>query len=410
MSSGLKFLVAAKRCEIANLQQLAQASALVRQCARAIHELQRERGLSNLYLGSGGERFGGPLGTQVALTDSAVDSLRNSLNTLDLEERGQPQGARLFSRMAYALQGLDALAALREAVRHQRWRADEATAAYVRLIAALLAVVFEAADHASDPEISRLLVALFNLMQGKEFTGQERACGAAMFASGRADATRQQRLIHLIESQERCLRVFHDFTSRREPLPLPTELERLRRVACTAADGGELDTRLSHTWFEANTQRIDGMRELEETLAQDLHQLCERRIASAEADLRHHLAMLARVSERRDDALDFFRAETPAVQATPATQRVASLDHSILDLVHDQAQRLQAMADELETARASLTERKLIERAKGLLMAHRQLSEDEAHKLLRTMAMNQNRRLVDVAQALLSMATVLHTR
>jgi len=48
-----------------------------------------------------------------------------------------------------------------------------------------------------------------------------------------------------------------------------------------------------------------------------------------------------------------------------------------------------------------------VERAKGLLMAHRAMSEDDAYKALRQMAMNQNRRMVDVAQAVLSLADVL---
>ena len=82
----------------------------------------------------------------------------------------------------------------------------------------------------------------------------------------------------------------------------------------------------------------------------------------------------------------------------------------MLELVNDQARRLQAMGDELEAVRASLNERRLIERAKGLLMAHRHLSEADAHKALRQMAMNQNRRLVDVAEAVLSMAAVLPPR
>ena len=83
------------------------------------------------------------------------------------------------------------------------------------------------------------------------------------------------------------------------------------------------------------------------------------------------------------------------------------VERSILELVHEQAQRLQQMGDELDMVRASLNERKIVERAKGLLMAHRQLSEHEAHKTLRQMAMNQNRRLVDVAQAVLAMAEIL---
>ena len=64
----------------------------------------------------------------------------------------------------------------------------------------------------------------------------------------------------------------------------------------------------------------------------------------------------------------------------------------------------------LDTVKAALNDRKVVERAKGLLMAHRQLSEDEAHKVLRTMAMNQNRRLRDVAEAVLTMADVLPGR
>ncbi|MBN9425225.1 MAG: ANTAR domain-containing protein, partial [Burkholderiales bacterium] len=83
------------------------------------------------------------------------------------------------------------------------------------------------------------------------------------------------------------------------------------------------------------------------------------------------------------------------------------LGRSLLDLMHEQTQRLQQVSDELNAARRALNERKLIERAKGLLMSSRGLSEDEAYKLLRQTAMNQNRRLVEVAEAMLALADVL---
>lgn len=62
------------------------------------------------------------------------------------------------------------------------------------------------------------------------------------------------------------------------------------------------------------------------------------------------------------------------------------------------------------TVRATLNERKVVERAKGLLMAHRHLTEAEAYKVLRQMAMNQNRRLLEVAEAVLTAADVLPGR
>ncbi|MFX5563044.1 nitrate- and nitrite sensing domain-containing protein, partial [Acinetobacter baumannii] len=76
---------------------------------------------------------------------------------------------------------------------------------------ALLALVFEAADVAVDPQISRLLVALFNLMQGKEFAGRERAAGAAAFVTGKITREQEQTIETQIEMQEQALRRFESF-------------------------------------------------------------------------------------------------------------------------------------------------------------------------------------------------------
>jgi len=75
--------------------------------------------------------------------------------------------------------------------------------------------------------------------------------------------------------------------------------------------------------------------------------------------------------------------------------------------LQQQSRQLQEMSDELAALRSALAQRKVVERAKGLLMAHRQLTEDEAYRALRQMAMNHNRRIVDVAEAVLSLAEVL---
>ncbi|NVP57363.1 ANTAR domain-containing response regulator [Mycoplana rhizolycopersici] len=62
---------------------------------------------------------------------------------------------------------------------------------------------------------------------------------------------------------------------------------------------------------------------------------------------------------------------------------------------------------ELEETRGELENRKLIDRAKGLLMRSRGLSEDAAYALLRRTAMNQNRKIVEIAQSLLTAASLL---
>jgi two-component system, response regulator PdtaR len=56
---------------------------------------------------------------------------------------------------------------------------------------------------------------------------------------------------------------------------------------------------------------------------------------------------------------------------------------------------------EIQELRQRLAARKLIERAKGLLMARRGITEEEAFRTLRSFAMNHRRPLADVAQAVL---------
>ena len=175
MTSGLDYLIQAKRCEIADLAALTQTASLVDTTARLVHGLQRERGLSNLYLAPQGASVLAPLQAQINHCRTQEDELRARYADLVVPTGVRGHGARLFNRVAYAIQGLDALAMLRERVAGRHWLTPQATAAYVKLIGGLLAVVFEAADSATDPDVSRLLVTLFNFMQGKELTGQERA-------------------------------------------------------------------------------------------------------------------------------------------------------------------------------------------------------------------------------------------
>jgi hypothetical protein len=422
MKSGLNFLVAALRCEIDELDQLARTSELVGTIGRLVHELQRERGISNVFLASRGRRFENQRNAQIGECLRAEQAVRAGFDLLESDAGRIGNGARLFSRVAWVLPGFDALPELRRRVGAMELDAAAATTAFVKLVAGLLAVVFEAADGATDPEISRLLVAMFNFMQGKEFAGQERACGAAAFASGRNEGGRQQQWLHLIESQERCFQVFVEFSGPAlaelwrlgQTGPQLAEQERLRRIACAAPAGGALDTGLNDAWFDCCSRRIDAMQSIEERLGADLRRLCEQKIAQARVDVQGHEALLAQLALEGPRPSSGFYDEIPPPPGTGPAQALGGtaaygrqLERSILDMVQDQSQRLQSMSDELETVRASLNERKVVERAKGLLMAHRRIGEEEAHKMLRQTAMNQNRRLIDVAESVLSMADFL---
>lgn len=65
------------------------------------------------------------------------------------------------------------------------------------------------------------------------------------------------------------------------------------------------------------------------------------------------------------------------------------------------------MQSELDAAKRALSDRKVIDRAKGVLMRARKISEDEAYNLLRKTAMDQGRKVIDVASALVTTADLL---
>lgn len=79
----------------------------------------------------------------------------------------------------------------------------------------------------------------------------------------------------------------------------------------------------------------------------------------------------------------------------------------VIDLAIAQFGRMQRLRAELEATRRALEERKLVDRAKGILMRARGLSEDEAYALLRKTAMDQKKKIAEVAAALVTAAGLL---
>ncbi len=80
---------------------------------------------------------------------------------------------------------------------------------------------------------------------------------------------------------------------------------------------------------------------------------------------------------------------------------------SILGVAIARFNSFSRMRNELEATKRALADRKTVDRAKGLLMKARGLNEEEAYALLRKSAMDQGRKVIDVAHALVTAADLL---
>ncbi|HEV2571959.1 ANTAR domain-containing protein [Methylocella sp. CPCC 101449] len=80
---------------------------------------------------------------------------------------------------------------------------------------------------------------------------------------------------------------------------------------------------------------------------------------------------------------------------------------TILDLCISRFNAYSRLTTELEQAKGALEERKLIDRAKGILMKAKGLTEEEAYALMRKTAMNEHKKIAEIAQAVITASELL---
>jgi response regulator NasT len=135
---------------------------------------------------------------------------------------------------------------------------------------------------------------------------------------------------------------------------------------------------------------------------------------SPSRDVLEHLVVMSQHTPRpvvmfaSDAEPEIIRAATRAgVSAYVVNGLSKERIKAIVDVAVARFEQMQGLRTQLADANRKLTDRKLIERAKGLLMKSRGLDEDAAHALLRKMAMDRKLKLADVAQKLVDAADLL---
>ena len=249
-----------------------------------IHAVQKERGVSAIFIGSAGNGLAERLPVRQAETDEKNVRLTSALTYFDAERMSGTLGTRIAS----AREAMKEIEGWRRAVAERRMTAAELTRFYNSAVTRLIGVVEELLVVSPRADLTRSIYAYLHLLQAKESAGLERAIGAAGFASGRFDPASRARLVEVIDRQRQYLEQFRAFASPGQVALLDYllegvsagELQRMRSIATNGQQSPANAVKLAH-WFETTTQRIDQMKVAEDSLAAEL--IAQPRLAEESA-------------------------------------------------------------------------------------------------------------------------------
>lgn len=410
-----KTITLAKIRHIEELERLDTCIAFVEKIGHMIHQLQAERGASCLYLASAGEHFlverADIIAENLALETHFRAALEQHLQSHTLAD------AKQLTLISWILLGLDQLTSLRHQITLQKISFVDCIELFSRLVGSLIALIFEITDSSVNSKISTCLLTLYNLVQAKEFAGQERAVGAYLFGSGSLQLEHQQRLLELNAQQDRHFELFcqfggstlRDAWASLQASSLHQQHQKYRQKLTSAKDQQWLDPEAADIWFELCSQRLADLWQIQCQLIATMHHMLETLAQKARQDLEHTQQYLQALSEKASasTALDstFFNLAIPVESALNFQAHDTSQPYpmaSMISLLQQQSRQIADMESELSDTKKALAERKQIERAKGLLMSTLGINEMEAYKILRSTAMEQNRKVIDIAENVLA--------
>ncbi|WP_429107636.1 methyl-accepting chemotaxis protein [Aeromonas media] len=260
-------------------QEMSQAEAalgVVREAAQLAHELQRERGMSAGFLGSGGNKFRDALPAQRKVVDTLLVRFHQDPALLALTE---------------VQQELTGLTAMRERVGALGVEVAEQVGFYTRLITQLLAVVDQVSIRSQDATIALQTSAYAAFLQSKERMGLERATLSNVFARGSFTPVLLQQYISLLAAQNTYLERFQALASpsQRQLLadslasPVVAKVAEIEKLALEKAASGGFGVD-AEAWFALSTDKISLLKESEDRLYQQLYDRVEQMRARSASD------------------------------------------------------------------------------------------------------------------------------
>lgn len=277
---------------------LARLSELSNHAAAALQHLQRERGRSASYLGSGGNNFNQELQQQHALTDQHLSALNDYLRSNNIQEFGQD----FADTWQTLLDGLALLPQQRSQILSVQIPASQAIDFYSQLNAKLLNASKTLSKIESNREISNMANAYSQALYASENAGTERAILSATLSAKELSFSSMRTLLSLMAQQgmhtkqllEHTSTVQRNFIEQQLSLPVFTQLEQMREQAI---ENAAVDIFITDTtdWFTAATGKIDQLHDIAGYLSKELGISTEKSQQQAQQQFIFTLAICAAI-------------------------------------------------------------------------------------------------------------------
>jgi methyl-accepting chemotaxis protein len=263
-----------KRGVVSEMDSLQELADLAPTISALVHELQKERGRSAVFIGSKGTKFVKELPEQWTLTSEKHTNLDNALNTFDAKSFS----TALVDKVATAKEAMSNLADIRKGVDARSITVPKMAGYYTPTIAKLLKIVEEMAVLSTNAQVTKSITAYVSFLQGKERSGIERAMGGAGFGAGKFSPAIFQKFVQLIAMQATFMSTFDLFATQEERDFLTTtvvgpdvdEVERMRKIAMDSPTTKDLKGITGPYWFGTITKKINLLRTVENKIADDL--------------------------------------------------------------------------------------------------------------------------------------------
>ncbi|MEM9632674.1 MAG: nitrate- and nitrite sensing domain-containing protein [Pseudomonadota bacterium] len=253
---------------------LSQLVGLSVQLSALVHEQQKERGATAVYLGSNGKRFVRELAEQRELTDGKRAALETYLSGFDKSVYG-----KTFSYdLRKILRDTEKMDSVRREIDTLSIPAKEAIGYFTGLNGQSLSLISSMTSLSSDPTATRRLFGYANYLQGKERAGIERAVGSNGLAAGAFTPELMDRFKLLISMQNTYNNVFlSEATDEQTALfekvmtsQPAKEVAAMRDLLMAGGLAGEFDGLTANTWFATITKKINGLKAIEDDLSAGL--------------------------------------------------------------------------------------------------------------------------------------------